>query len=463
MCNPGSPTTITKGSAFSSESYSASSIPNQSSRVVTWAELAKHNTTDDAWIAIKGRVYDVTEFAKVHPGGDIILTAAGQDATDVYAGFHASTDAWRYLPPLCVGTIDAVEDLPLPGVNAEYIQDLVELRKEVRALKLFDSSKMFYLYKILSNVTICATASALVLSSNRWPVVFIASFIMALFWQQCGWLAHDFLHHQVFTHRGINNIFGILIGNVFQGFSVAWWKAKHNRHHAVPNVTDAPSGGDPDIDTMPILFWSEKLVEGELDGLPKWMLRNQSATYLPVLCFARMSWLMQSITHNKHLPNPKVTSIPMYCAELVGLLLHHGLFCGLVYKVAMLHGIIKALAFALMAQAWGGVLLGVVFVVGHNAMEVLTEKEMRQTDFVRLQTRTTRNVNPHWFSDWFTGGLSYQVEHHIFPTVPRHHLPMLRKVFLQFCAKHDVPYSSDTLINGNLAVMGVLREVSKVA
>ena len=63
-----------------------------------------------------------------------------------------------------------------------------------------------------------------------------------------GWLAHDFLHHQVFKNRKINDFMGYLIGNVGQGFSVEWWKNKHNTHHAKPNI----HGADPDIDTMPL-------------------------------------------------------------------------------------------------------------------------------------------------------------------------------------------------------------------
>ena len=48
-----------------------------------------------------------------------------------------------------------------------------------------------------------------------------------------------------------------------QGFSVKWWKDKHNRHHAVPNVHGSGDGlnGDPDIDTMPLLAWSIKMAE----------------------------------------------------------------------------------------------------------------------------------------------------------------------------------------------------------
>jgi fatty acid desaturase len=52
------------------------------------------------------------------------------------------------------------------------------------------------------------------------------------FWQQCGWLAHDFLHHAVVkSNRTINDCFGLLVGNIYLGFSVDWWKNKHNTHH----------------------------------------------------------------------------------------------------------------------------------------------------------------------------------------------------------------------------------------
>lgn len=459
MCQQDLRSHVITGSAFS-----VGPVEKAIDRIVSWSELARHNKVDDAWIAIKGRVYDVTSFAKEHPGGEIIFTAAGSDATDVYAGFHASTDAWRLLPPLCVGKIESSASPLLENVDASYVKDVLDMRKQVQSLQLFDSSKLFYAYKIFTNVSICALSVVLATNFTSWFATAFAAFLMALFWQQCGWLAHDFLHHQVFIHRGINNAFGILIGNIFQGFSVSWWKNKHNHHHAVPNVTDAPGGGDPDIATMPILFWSEKLVEGEdLETLPRWMLRNQAVMYWPVLCMARASWVMQSILYQIPKRNPHATSLAMYISEIAGLAVHHASFLYLVYKIAIIISLPKAIAFMLLCQAFGGVLLGVVFTVGHNAMDVLTLDEMRSVDFVRLQVRTTRNVDQHWFSDWFTGGLSYQVEHHIFPTVPRHHLPKVAKLMRQFCLKHNIPYTSQGLIEGNRAVCQILRTVSKVA
>lgn len=459
MCQQELPNGPVAGDAFSPRS-----ADKQADTVITWDELAKHNTIDDAWIAIKGRVYDVTKFATSHPGGPIIFTAAGLDATDVFSGFHASTSSWRYLPPLCVGVLADPHSPPFPNVDAEYVKDVVEMRKQVQSLRLFDSSKLYYLYKVFSNVSIAAISILLALYQQSYVGIFVSAVIMALFWQQCGWLAHDFLHHQVFLHRGLNNIAGVLIGNVFQGFSVAWWKAKHNHHHAVPNVTDAPAGGDPDIATTPILFWSEKLVEGDdLASLPRWMLRNQSILYWPVLCMARISWVLQSLQHQFLPRNPKVTSDTMYAAELAGLALHYVWYMVLVAAIAMSASFLKAAFFVAVSQAAGGVLLGVVFAVGHNAMDVLTLDELRAVDFVRLQVRTTRNVDPFWFTDWFTGGLNYQVEHHIFPTVPRHNLPKLAKILRAFCHKHSIPYTSQTLMEGNKAVTGILRQVSKLA
>lgn len=463
MCHTDSRPTVTKGSAIGARPSSPTSIAKQADRLITWAELAEHNSTKDAWIAIRGRVYDITEFSKVHPGGDILFTAAGLDATDVFAGFHASTDAWRLLPPLCVGVLESPESPPLPDVDREFLSDIVEMRRQIQSLRLFDSSKLYYAYKIASNLAICFSSVAILMYTGAWPAIILAGFLMALFWQQCGWLAHDFLHHQVFVDRRVNNAFGVLIGNIFQGFSVSWWKNKHNHHHAVPNVTDAPAGGDPDIATTPALFWSEKLIENDIDGLPRWLLRNQAILYWPILCFARISWLHQSLDYQRPKPNPHVTSRGMYAAEIAGLIIHHSLFISLVVKVAMMYSISKAIVFNMTCQAFGGLLLGIVFAVGHNAMDVFTLHELRSVDFIRLQVRTTRNVDPNWFTDWFTGGLNYQVEHHIFPTVPRHHLPKVAQIFRVFCSKHAIPYTSESLIDGNKAVCEVLRKVSKAA
>lgn len=58
----------------------------------------------------------------------------------------------------------------------------------------------------------------------------------------------------------------------------------------------------------------------------------------------------------------------------------------------------------------------------------------------------TNNVScPEWM-DWFHGGLQYQIEHHLFPDLPRHHLRAASKFVRQMCADLDIEYHAPTFI-----------------
>jgi acyl-lipid Delta6-acetylenase / acyl-lipid (9-3)-desaturase len=133
----------------------------------------------------------------------------------------------------------------------------------------------------------------------------VGALLVAVFWQQCGWLAHDFAHHQVFASRGANDVVTLLVGNVFQGFSLAWWKNGHNRHHSIPNLHESKPGahdGDPDIDTLPFIAWSRKMAKKVVPGgeistpLSRFLVKWQMVFYFPILFFARLSWALQSLS-----------------------------------------------------------------------------------------------------------------------------------------------------------------------
>ncbi|KAA8494431.1 Acyl-lipid (9-3)-desaturase [Porphyridium purpureum] len=436
-------------------------------RVVTRKELAGHASRESVWIAVNGRVYDVTGFENVHPGGEIILTAAGQDATDVFAAFHTPA-TWKMMPQFLVGNLeeDALSAKPSKQLNGhsphEYQADIRKMRAELVKLRAFDSNKFFYLFKFLSTSAICALSVVMALGmKDSMIVTALAAFTMALFWQQCGWLAHDFLHHQVFKNRVFNNLVGLVVGNVYQGFSVSWWKMKHNHHHAAPNVTSTAAGPDPDIDTVPVLLWSEKLIEGdskEMEDLPMFLMKNQKIFYWPVLCVARISWLLQSLLFQRAPVWNFVGGNSWRAVEIVALLMHHGAY---FYLLSLLKSWVHVALFLVVSQAMGGVLLGVVFTVGHNAMKVLSEEEMKSTDFVQMQVLTTRNIEPTAFNRWFSGGLSYQIEHHIWPQLPRHSLPKAREILTKFCSKYDIPYASQGLIEGNMEVWKMLSKLGE--
>ena len=80
---------------------------------------------------------------------------------------------------------------------------------------LFKCKKGYYLLKLASNFGLLATAVAVfaLWRERMWAYV-LSACLISLFWQQSGWLAHDFCHHQVFRSKRLNYLMGLLVGTV---------------------------------------------------------------------------------------------------------------------------------------------------------------------------------------------------------------------------------------------------------
>ncbi|CAG8697317.1 16590_t:CDS:2, partial [Acaulospora morrowiae] len=90
----------------------------------TWEELAKHNTRDDAYVAVRGNVYDITNFIKNHPGGeDILLFAAGRDVTQAFETYHELGKPDIILKKYFIGTLVSNE-LPTFPEQSEFHRTL---------------------------------------------------------------------------------------------------------------------------------------------------------------------------------------------------------------------------------------------------------------------------------------------------------------------------------------------------
>jgi len=438
-------------------------------RKITREELGKHRTPNDAWMTLKGKVYDVSNWHD-HPGGSVIYTHAGDDFTDVFSAFHPAS-AIRDLDRFYIGDLDesptgsSTETAKFAELQ-KFMAGYRELRAKMLAAGLFQASYVYYIYKFLSNVAILSCSVACVILSNSFIIHMVGAVLLATFWQQCGWLAHDFLHHQVFKNRVYGNLMGVIVGDLFQGFSIGWWKSKHNTHHAVPNLHESSPeshDGDPDIDTMPILAWSLKMAEqAKLSPFGRFMITWQAVLYFPVLLFARLSWLHQSWVFVfggfgqwsvKGVDQDKKKSAYIRF-EQVALILHHG---SLFYLLTFMP-LANAVTFYVLSQTLSGLFLAIVFGLGHNGMAVYPANE--RPDFWKLQVTTTRNVTSNLFTDWFCGGLQYQVDHHLFPMVPRHHLKAVHVLVKSFCKEHNVTYHETDMAVGTMEVLSHLNKVS---
>ena len=92
---------------------------------ITMAEVAKHNTLEDLWMCIDGRAYDVTKYAKHHPGGERCLVAiAGGDATDAFENYHPAR-VRKVRPGMDVGDIADYEPEPFEVACRNLRQDFL--------------------------------------------------------------------------------------------------------------------------------------------------------------------------------------------------------------------------------------------------------------------------------------------------------------------------------------------------
>ncbi|CAI5491591.1 unnamed protein product, partial [Closterium sp. Naga37s-1] len=415
----------------------------------TMDEVFKHNRPGDAWVVVQNKVYDVSDFADRHPGGRVIYSLAGRNATDVFAAFHKpSTKA--FLATLQIGELKESEVEP----TGDLLKDFRDLRSSFEAKGYFKSNPAYYLFKVLSTFAIVAASIAIIMwtSDPRW--VLFSGMLLGLYWQQVGWLSHDFLHHQVFQSRFWNTFIGGYIhGNLAMGFSTNWWKNKHNTHHAVPNECDKEYRPiDPDIDTLPYLAWSEDILATVKSKTVRSLLRYQSPLFFPILSFARFAWSYASLTYCFSDEVPEKERF----WERLFMVLHYAWVLGFGFGCLPFW---TGLMWMLTGQICGGLFLAVVFVQSHNAMEIYNEGK----DFYTAQIVTTRDVNGGLFNDWFTGGLNRQLEHHLFPTMPRHHLGKTCKAVKELCEKHGLVYEDVSFAKGTSLVLEHLSRIAEKA
>jgi fatty acid desaturase len=444
---------------------------------VTWAEVKEHSIPSDAWMVYKNKVYDVSDWHE-HPGGAVIFTHAGDDMTDIFAAFHAP-GSHNMMKKFLVGELIPESVEHKDQTQLDFEKSYRDMRSKLVMMGMFKSSPLFYAWKQGSAFGMWATAMAMMYYSDNTLVQMGAALLMGLFFQQIGWLAHDFLHHQVYKNRRYGDYTGLFWGNLMQGFSVQWWKNKHNGHHAVPNLHNSSAlatDGDPDINTMPVLAWTvpqaqqyREINEGKDSAFVKFMIGNQKIFYFPILMIARLNWLNESFktafglgasTENAAI-ELKRKGLQYPIAEKFFISLHHAWMfafaCGFGrFSLAYSTGLY------LLCTCFSGLCLALVFGLGHNGMA--TYEAEKRPDFWKLQVTTTRNITgghgvPKFFIDWFCGGLQYQVDHHLFPGIPRHNLARTHEFVESFCKEWGVKYHETDMYDGTIEILQCLDTV----
>jgi fatty acid desaturase len=278
---------------------------------------------------------------------------------------------------------------------------------------------------------------------DSWWQLFVAAFLAFVF-TQLGFIGHDAGHRQIFRTRRANYLVGLLHGNLAIGLSYGWWVDKHNRHHAHPNHEDM----DPDVAIGALAFSPGQAIAKK--GLIRFVARHQRYLFLPLLLLEAVQLHASSI---RALANRGVRHRSW---ETVLLALH---VVGYLTVLLLVLSPVKALVFLVVQQALFGLYLGLSFAPNHKGMPMLSGAD--EADYLRRQVLTSRNVRGGWFVDYVLGGLNYQIEHHLFPSMPRPSLRRSQAIVRSFCQQHGVSYLETSLVRSYAQALRHMHDVGQ--
>lgn len=325
-----------------------------------------------------------------------------------------------------------------------------ELVARVRAAGLLEKQPSFYIKRLILitiiSVTLWGALLLVSLSTNFWVLTLsipIAG-LLGIMSAQYGFIAHETSHRQVFRNNKTNDQVGRILANLFAGLSYGFWMNKHNRHHAKPNQIDA----DPDIAIRVLSFTTESLESKK--GPEKLLSKNQGWLFPFLLFFTGFDLLADSIlsvlSKNKKVKQKWFEFGMMLVRQLTPFIIF-----------AYLFNILYAVILWMVMMMMFGLFMGGAFAPNHKGMP-LVDRDAK-IDFFQRQVLTSRNIRSSWLTDNLMGGLNFQVEHHLFPSMARPHLRAAHKIVLQYCEEQGVPFVETGLFESYLIIIKHLNKV----
>lgn len=324
-----------------------------------------------------------------------------------------------------------------------YTSDFAGLISRVREAGLLARQRGYYAGVLtVLGVLMAGTIVGMVFVGASWWQIALAP-VMAVVFTQFAFLAHEMAHKQVFAKGETNSRVGRIMANLVVGISYSWWMNKHSRHHANPNTV----GKDPDIAPDVVVFQDDHA--SETRGLQRWLVQRQGWLFFPLLTLEGLNLHIQGFKRAF-----SREAIEGRGSEITMLLIRHAALFGLVF---LLMPWFVALVFLVTQLAVFGVYMGASFAPNHKGMPLIPRDQ--KVDFLRRQVLTSRNIRGGRWMDIAMGGLNYQVEHHLFPNMPRPSLAKASQMVREYCREHSINYTETSVWQSYGAVVRYLNRV----
>lgn len=368
---------------------------------------------DDKWV-------DLTGWRKAHPAGSHWIDVFNKaDATEVMHAFH-SDKAHAMLSRL-------------PAAKPEHIpQDVAEVSSVTRAFRSLrqrlEKEGWFKRNPVMEALTLSGwglTMAAAIFFAQKNPIA--AAILLAVSNTSSGWISHDYIHGRGPWCKLMRN-FGELAG----GMSATWWSDKHNMHHALTNVV----GVDEDLMVDPALFlWAPD----PANDSP--MRRFQHLYWAAPYSLLFLIWRVDSIR-------------VAWKRKLWGELLRLGAHYTALFAIFSPQILVPSLFMS-------GLLTATIVTVSHQSEDMFMDGP-HKLGYVESQFRSTRDFvcsNPLF--EYLSGGMNYQLEHHLFPTMPRYRYPKLVPILKRWAEEQGLEYRVDTDVNIMKRNLKLLKDVGQ--
>uniref|UniRef100_A0A8C8YTY5 Cytochrome b5 heme-binding domain-containing protein n=1 Tax=Prolemur simus TaxID=1328070 RepID=A0A8C8YTY5_PROSS len=263
---------------------------------------------------------------------------------------------------------------------------------------------------------------------------------------QSGFLQHDAGHLSIFKKSKWNHLLHKFLMCHLKGLSGNWWNYRHFQHHVKTNIYPK----DPDINMGPLFLL------GDLQPVK---------VHLEMLAAEKCSWkwFLQRLTFGLTLAGSKEEMklcsghLTFKCFSLQDIAWVSSFYIRHFITFGPFYGIFGTLLLMYLVKFLESPWIAYVTQMSHIPMQMSTEENR---DWLSTQVLATCNIEQSFFNDWFTGHLNFQIEHHLFPTMPRHNYHKVAPLVRSLCAKHGLQYVNKPMLT---AFGDIVRALKKSA
>jgi linoleoyl-CoA desaturase len=330
---------------------------------------------------------------------------------------------------------------------------------ETRGIRPRDNWQMYLKTGIILAWVACSYMGLLWFAES-WQAAIPLTVSLALAFSAVGFnIQHDGAHRAYSNSKIINWCMGFTMDLV--GGSNVFWRQKHNvLHHTYTNI----NGADLDI-------YDGTLFRLSPEQPHRWIHRFQHIYTYALYAFLSLKWIYFDDWKKLFEIKSGREKFPAISSVELTLLFSTKAF-HLLYAVVLplfFHPLWVVIVFNLIFHFVLGFTLSVVFqmahAVGAAAFPVPNENNEVENDWAAHQVETTANFAPdNPIVGWFTGGLNFQIEHHLFPKISHIHYRGLSAIVEKTCREFGVRYHAyPNFVSGFVAHYKWLRQMGRPA